>query len=373
MGSQFMNQFMQGWQMGQSRNENTRRNQELAMEQRRQEEMMRQRAQEFEMQKEEFAVRKKQLAAEEAAHKLNAAKQAYELRSQASSLQGLPAPTAREAGIQQTTPQDVGPTMDQINVPQPMQALPNPMEGQPDIQMPVLTGQQQEEMALAKQQREMREALGLYEDKKAIDQRYLKPERPVSVSPGGILIDPQTGKVVFKAPDRPSSSGSMTGEGGKPLLSGEINKFNDFRSGLNTLGRLSTEVSKTGAASKAGAMLPGFLTEMTGLGTESKARQAVLDQAKQVVGKAMEGGVLRKEDEAKYMRILPIISDPPDVAKAKLENLKSVMAQDAEIYLETLEAAGRNVTKIRETLNKQLDAAPAPAAGGGKYKIIEVR
>ena len=94
-----------------------------------------------------------------------------------------------------------------------------------------------------------------------------------------------------------------------------------------------------------------------------------------VVGKAMEGGVLRKEDEAKYMRILPIISDPPDVAKAKLENLKSVMAQDAEIYLETLEAAGRNVTKIRETLTKQLGSAPAqPAAtGASKYKIVEVR
>ena len=84
----------------------------------------------------------------------------------------------------------------------------------------------------------------------------------------------------------------------------------------------------------------------------------------------MEGGVLRKEDEAKYMRILPIISDPPDVAKAKLENLKSVMAQDAEIYLETLEAAGRNVTKVRETLHKQTDAKPS---GGGKYKIVEVK
>jgi hypothetical protein len=155
-----MQQFMAGWQMGQGRNENMRRDQELAMEQQRQQEMLQQRAQEFEMRKEEFAVRKKQLAAEEAAAKLDAAKQAYELRSQASSLQGFPAPTAREVGIQQTTPQDVGPTLDQINVPQPTMDIPNPMEGQAPIAMPVLTGAQQ----LAERQRKNREALGLLRD-----------------------------------------------------------------------------------------------------------------------------------------------------------------------------------------------------------------
>ena len=76
MGSNFMQQFMAGWQMGQGRNENTRRNQELEMERARQEQMLRQRAEEFELQKEEFAVRRKQLAAQEAAHKLTAAQEA---------------------------------------------------------------------------------------------------------------------------------------------------------------------------------------------------------------------------------------------------------------------------------------------------------
>ena len=160
MGSQFMQQFMAGWQMGQGRNENQRRNQELEMERARQEQMLRQRAEEFELQKEEFAVRKKQLAAEEAATKLKAAHESRKLREEASYLQGMPAPTAAEAGIQQTTPQDVGPTMDQINVPQPTQAIPDPTGGA-DIQMPILTGRQQEEMALAERQKKMRDALFL--------------------------------------------------------------------------------------------------------------------------------------------------------------------------------------------------------------------
>lgn len=368
MGSSFMQQFMAGWQMGQGRNENLRRNQELEMEKARQQQMLQQRAEEFELQKEEFAVRRKQLAAQEAAHKLSAAQEARKLREEANYLQRMAPPTAAEAGIQQTTPQDVGPTMDQINVPQPTQAMPDPSGGA-DIQMPVLTGRQQQEMELAEKQRKMREALGLLEAQEGIKAQYR--EKPKGLQEIFAEAQARAAGQRAGAPLAATASGSMTGEGGKPLLSGEINKFNDFRSGLNTLDRLSGEVSKTGAASKASAMVPGFVTEMTGIGTEAKSRQAVLDQAKQVVGKAMEGGVLRKEDEAKYMRILPIISDPPDVAKAKLENLKSVMAQDAEIYLETLEAAGRNVTKVRETLNKQLGSAPAK--GGGIDPEVERR
>ena len=41
-------------------------------------------------------------------------------------------------------------------------------------------------------------------------------------------------------------------------------------------------------------------------------------RVKQVIGKSLEGGVLRREDEYKYVKILPTIQDPPDVAKAKI-------------------------------------------------------
>ena len=369
--SDFMRQFLAGWQMGQDRIANQRADQAMQMRQDQEAYQRQQDLVETKMREEQLKIQKQRIDAEAKAARLEAAQKEHELRSQAQYLQGMPAPTAQDVGIQQTTPQDVGPTLDQINVPQPTMPMPSPTGGE-DIQMPVLTGRQQQELALAEQQRKMREALGMLQAQEEIKAQYRQPDRPVSVAPGGTLIDPASGRVVFKAPDRPTASGSMTGEGGKPLLSGEITKFNDFRSGLNTIARLSDEVGKTGAAAKAGTMIPGFVTELTGWGAEAKSRQAVLDQAKQVVGKAMEGGVLRKEDEAKYMKILPIINDPPDVAKAKLDNLRDVMAQDAEIYLETLEAAGRNVGKVRETLQGQLAAQPKPS-GGGKYKIIEVR
>ena len=39
---------------------------------------------------------------------------------------------------------------------------------------------------------------------------------------------------------------------------------------------------------------------LTGWGTDAKKKQALIDRVKQVIGKTLEGGVLRKEDEVKY-------------------------------------------------------------------------
>jgi hypothetical protein len=161
MPNDFLAQFQAGFQMGQSRNENARRNQELMMEQQRQQQMQEQRAAAFTLQQEEFALRKKQLAAEEHAHKLNAAKEAFQQRMEANQLQNMPPPTAADVGIPEQGPEMAGPMASQVNVPQPTMAMPSAMQGQPDIQMPVPTGRQQQDMAAAEQQRKMREALGM--------------------------------------------------------------------------------------------------------------------------------------------------------------------------------------------------------------------
>ena len=360
MPSDFMEQFRAGFQMGQSRNENTRRNQDLQMEQERQRFIRQQQMEELKLKKQELDLQHKRLKQEDTLREFDLAEKARQTQAAA------PPPTAAMAGIPQQSPDMAGPPPEQIQIPQPMQQVES-VTGGPALQLPKLFGGQIAQMQDAEKQQKIREALGMLDAQEGIKAQHR--EQPKSLADIFAEAKARAAGGRAGAPLAATSSGSMTGEGGKPLLSGEINKFNDFRSGLNTLGRLSGEVSKTGAASKAGTMIPGFITEMTGAGSEAKSRQAVLDQAKQVVGKAMEGGVLRKEDEAKYMRILPIISDPPEVAKAKLENLKSVMAQDAEIYLETLQAAGRNVSGVKATLEKQL----APKAGGGIDPEVERR
>lgn len=61
--------------------------------------------------------------------------------------------------------------------------------------------------------------------------------------------------------------------------------------------------------------------------TDAQSFNAQMRSAAQVVGKAMEGGVLRKEDEEKYRKMLPNIQDTPEVAQKKLNQI-IVLLQD---------------------------------------------
>ena len=58
---------------------------------------------------------------------------------------------------------------------------------------------------------------------------------------------------------------------------------------------------------------------------QAKTLDAQLRTASQTVGKYMEGGVLRKEDEEKYRKMLPQLSDTPDVAKNKLQLVSKML------------------------------------------------
>lgn len=69
--------------------------------------------------------------------------------------------------------------------------------------------------------------------------------------------------------------------------------------------------------------------------------EAEIAMARQIIGKAMEGGVLRKEDEAKYAKMLPTIVDTLPVAKAKLAHVRSQLKANLGIYLRTQQQYGR--------------------------------
>lgn len=153
---------------------------------------------------------------------------------------------------------------------------------------------------------------------------------------------------------------------GRGVLAGDANKIAELRSSLDDLGTLRRTIAApgesgaTGAMAKLGAMVPNVITETTGFGTAAKQKQAVIDRVKQVIGKALEGGVLRKEDEAKYARILPTISDVDDVVMTKLQGLESAISQRLEQQIEALEQAGYNVggfsgVRLREDADTALD------------------
>lgn len=218
-----------------------------------------------------------------------------------------------------------------------------------------------------------------------------KPEQPRVV--GRSLIGPD-GKVIYRDPDpvqredneplvpvmgddgqpvlmrRSQAEGrrpASNREQGRPVTAGDAARLAELDTSLDDLAALEGVLGKTGAGSQLGAMLPNVVTEMTGLGEDSKQRQAMIDRVKQVIGKALEGGVLRKEDEVKYEKILPRIGDAPAVAATKIANLKAAIAQRREREIEAREDAGYDVTKFRE--RKQSKAtAPTPAPNSGPKK-----
>lgn len=145
---------------------------------------------------------------------------------------------------------------------------------------------------------------------------------------------------------RPAS----TREQGRPVMSSDANRIADLDTSLNDLNTLEQQIGQTGAGSYIGAHVPNVVTQVTGWGTDAKQRQAVIDRVKQVIGKNLEGGVLRKEDEYKYEKILPTIGDPPAVAKTKIAGLRKAVTQRRGVLIEALTDAGYDTERFVSSL-----------------------
>lgn len=159
---------------------------------------------------------------------------------------------------------------------------------------------------------------------------------------------------ITEAEYQPGDQPAATREQGRAVTAGDAADIAELNTSLDDLNTLERQLGQTGAASKVGAMLPNVVTEFTGWGESAKQRQAVIDRVKQVIGKALEGGVLRKEDEYKYVKILPTIGDPPEVARTKIAGLRTAITQRRGRRLETLGQSGFDTSKF--------DTAPTSGA-----------
>ena len=77
-------------------------------------------------------------------------------------------------------------------------------------------------------------------------------------------------------------------------------------------------------------------------------KQALIDRVKQVIGKTLEGGVLRKEDELKYEKILPTVRDTGEIVTSKLDGLEAAIVKKRGRLVDSLEDAGYDVSKFRQ-------------------------
>jgi hypothetical protein len=148
---------------------------------------------------------------------------------------------------------------------------------------------------------------------------------------------------------------AATGSGRRGVLSRDAQVVTDLKSSLSDLAALRQtlaapgETGGTGTIAKIGANVPNVITEMTGFGTDAKKKQAMINRVKQVIGKTLEGGVLRKEDELKYEKILPTIGDVDEVIISKLNGLEQAIQERMQHHLESLAEAGYDTSGFLAT------------------------
>jgi len=133
------------------------------------------------------------------------------------------------------------------------------------------------------------------------------------------------------------------GQVNKDMSQADITKITDFQSGLSSLTELRKTISDN-------LQYVGPISGFQAINPWSKARQvqANIDKVKQTVGKALEGGVLRKEDEEKYKKILSTINDTPETATYKIDSLKSSLERDLANYITVVGEAGRYVGGVKQ-------------------------
>lgn len=128
---------------------------------------------------------------------------------------------------------------------------------------------------------------------------------------------------------------------GKILSDTAIKEINQTQGAVTELGFLKTLIEEN--QDKIGP-----ITGLAAINPYSEARkiQADIDRIRQTVGKALEGGVLRKEDEEKYKKILATMTDTPSTAIYKIEALINSLNRDVSNYTELQGASGKNVGGI---------------------------
>lgn len=199
---------------------------------------------------------------------------------------------------------------------------------------------------------------------------------PERAEVGGTLLerDPQTGlwKPVFTAPKSSSSGGGFTlGEGqmrydddgnliasapkgkgasaSRPLTAEQTNLISQGNNLPSIINPLFKDIEDNKALF---GPIAGRMSGLDPRNTTAQSLQAKLNTVAQVVGTFLEGGKLAEGDIGRYRTILPQLSDNPDVAKAKLNQVNQLIKEKQRQYIADYGSAGYDVSGFAAPTNQ---------------------
>lgn len=163
-----------------------------------------------------------------------------------------------------------------------------------------------------------------------------------------------------------SASGYDTTQlGTKALSDTAIKEINQTNNALTSLSELKDVINNN-------LEYIGPIKGLSALNPWSKARQAQadVDRVRQVVGKALEGGVLRKEDEEKYKKILATLTDTPETALYKIDELINNITTTKDDYINLQTSSGKSLN-VTSSLNKKGEIKKGQTTTGNSYTITK--
>lgn len=131
--------------------------------------------------------------------------------------------------------------------------------------------------------------------------------------------------------------GAVKEESKTKLSAPQLAQIADFDTSVQLVGNLTTVIDQY--KDKFG-VFKGRASQLNKYDTDAQLVEAQMRTVSQIVGRAMEGGVLRKEDEEKYRRMLPQLTDTPSVAKGKITQVQKMLQDQRNIRAKAFESAG---------------------------------
>lgn len=126
---------------------------------------------------------------------------------------------------------------------------------------------------------------------------------------------------------------------GTKLPAGALTELSNTQEALNLLPQLSGLITEGGSAF---GPLEGPIRSMIPWDKTGQKAKSTITLIKQIIGKGLEGGVLRKEDEYKYENILPKLGDTESTVRTKIELLQQTLNNKYNTLVGTYEAGGYN-------------------------------
>jgi hypothetical protein len=128
----------------------------------------------------------------------------------------------------------------------------------------------------------------------------------------------------------------------RALTGGDIARINEASAAIAAIQEVDQALQNPNTLSLFGP-LAGRVGTQNPYSEKYKGLDATLRKARQLIGKFMEGGVLRAEDEGKYKAMLPDPTDTPQVAQAKTQAVYQMLYMLSQGLIDKYRGAGYEV------------------------------